>query len=98
MQYFLLVEISFKILALHNTSTVDDSNFLEHCLPEIALTTTSTFIFSLPTAISFSPLGVSYSAFTTLSAAASSTVKCAYTNKSLLHLIMIMYLLKFYLM
>ena len=70
-----------RLFALHNTSTVDDSNFLEHCLPEIALTTTSSFIFSLPTAISFSPLGVSYSAFTTLSAAASSTINCAYNNK-----------------
>ena len=44
---------------------MQQSCFLDNCFYEIALSTTSGFIFSLPAALSFAPFGLSYSAFST---------------------------------
>jgi predicted metalloprotease with PDZ domain len=54
---------------------------LPHDPYEVALTTTSGFIFSLPAALSFTPFGLSYSAFSTISSFTSSAVSCASSNK-----------------
>jgi RimJ/RimL family protein N-acetyltransferase len=67
----------------NNLGFTTDS-FLDNCFYEIALSTTSGFIFSLPAALSFAPFGLSYSAFSTISSFTSSAVSCAYSNKLLI--------------
>lgn len=59
-------------------------NFLDNCLYEVAFSTVSTFAFSLPAALSFTPFGLSYSAFSTISAFTSSAISCAASNKMII--------------
>ena len=65
----------------NNNLEFTSDSFLDNCFYEVALTTTSGFIFSLPTALAFTPFGLSYSAFSTISSFTSSTVSCASSNK-----------------
>lgn len=65
----------------NNNSESSIGSFLDNCFYEIALTTTTGFVFSLPATLSFTPFGLSYSAFSTISSFTSSTVSCASSNK-----------------
>jgi RimJ/RimL family protein N-acetyltransferase len=65
----------------NNNSESSIESFLDNCFYEIALTTTTGFVFSLPAALSFTPFGLSYSAFSTISSFTSSTLSCASSNK-----------------
>lgn len=65
----------------NNNLEFTSDSFLDNCFYEVALTTTSGFIFSLPAALSFAPFGLSYSAFSTISSFTSSAVSCASSNK-----------------
>ena len=61
-------------------------SLFSECLAEVALSSFTSFIFSLPTALSFTSIGVSYVVFSTLSTTITSSLNCAASNKRLLHL------------
>lgn len=67
-----------------NIKNNQSDSFLDNCLYEVAFSTALTFAFSLPAALSFTPFGLSYSAFSTISSFASSAISCTASNKMII--------------
>lgn len=65
-------------------NTDNDQNYFNNCFYEVTLTTSLSFIFSLPATLSFSPNGIYYSTFSTFSSLASSALTCASSNKKII--------------
>jgi polysaccharide pyruvyl transferase WcaK-like protein len=61
----------------------DEYSLFANCFNEIALSSTTAFIFSLPAAFSFAPAGVAFSAFSTFASATSSAMNCAASNSKI---------------
>lgn len=66
---------------INNHLESNSDSFLDNCFYEVALTTSLAMIFSLPATLSFTPFGLSYSAFSTISSFTSSAISCASSNK-----------------
>lgn len=65
------------INATHN----EDIYFFNHCFSEVALNTVASFVFSLPTILSFPSIGFYYTSFSTITALTTSSINCAASNK-----------------
>ena len=69
---------------INGDSESNSDSFLDSCFYEVALSTSLSFVLSLPAALSFTPFGLSYAAFSTISAFTSSAISCASSNKMLI--------------
>lgn len=83
-QKILAEERIFNKLSSQMDISKSDISFLDDCLSEVALSSATAFLFSLPAALSFTPTGLTYSIVSTLSSTATSAVSCAYTNKKII--------------
>lgn len=67
------------------TNSEDDDGLFVDCFNEVAFNAATAFIFSIPTAISFtSAAGVAFSAFSTFNSATLSTLNCAASNSKII--------------
>ena len=82
--FFEIPKYQEKIKATFNNTMKSNTNsFLDNLFYEIASSTTSGFIFSLPTSLFLILFGISYSAFSTFYSFTFSTISCAFSNNLL---------------
>lgn len=62
----------------------DNYSLFADCFHEVALSSATAFIFSIPAAYSFSPAGIVSSAFSTFASATSSAMNCAASNSKII--------------